>query len=301
LKLTFTSDLHVDVTVPNAKLIDCLVSELLRIDPDVFIIAGDIAAGLESYARTLEKFSPLKCQKLVVAGNHDIWVESKRKLKHGFDSSTKYHDLLPEICREYDFVYLGLEAFRIGNIGFVGSLGWYDYSFRNMSLDDRISRSMYVKGQYEYSMWMDKKYAWWLHDGARKSYRLDHGRHCKSDETVTTEMADSLKKQLLALPQDEITRIVAVLHHLPFREMVRHTGKLPWDFFSAYMGSQRLGEVLLGDRRVTHVLCGHTHFNKDITVGQVRTLCSPVGYAHEWPSGDLEQIARDRLQTLELD
>jgi len=48
-------------------------------------------------------------------------------------------------------------------------------------------------------------------------------------------------------------------------------------------------------------LCGHTHIDAEVVIEHVRALCHPVGYADEWPSNDLKEIARDRLYVLDLD
>jgi predicted phosphohydrolase len=301
MKLAFTSDIHVDFSQRNAELLPILVERAAEIAPDVFVIAGDIATQFELFAKTLAAFEDLKCAKLVVPGNHDIWIDSKRKLLKGIDSTCKYFDLLPDVCRDYDFVPLWMEPFCIGNIGFIGSLGWYDYSFRNPNFDDRITTKIYAEGRCGFSMWVDMRRAWWLRHSIDRLHKPRRDRLCKTDDEVCTEMIDSLTKQAQGLAPEDVSRIIAVIHHLPFSYMVKHINDLSWDFFSAFMGSVRIGEALLRDERITHALCGHTHRKVDVTFDHIHALTSPIGYFDEWGTTDARRHVADRLYVLDID
>ena len=92
------------------------------------------------------------------------------------------------------------------------------------------------------SRWMDGAYV-----------RLPHG-----DEEFTRLLAEKLDQHLQHLP-DQVGAVVACIHHLPFRQLVRRRGDPSWDFASAFLGSERFGEVLLRHPRVSHVYCGHSH------------------------------------------
>lgn len=301
MKIAFTSDLHADSSPANAAIIYLLVRAAVESRPDAFIIAGDIARRRELYAETLQRFSALACPKIITAGNHDIWVDSKNKLNKGIDSTRKYYEILPQICHEHGFIFLNTEPFILGGTAFVGGIGWYDYSFRNPRLDDTITAAMYAGGRYERLFWYDKEFAWWFRRRHEKVHELDRRQLCKSDRAVCDEMVDDLARQLAALPDTGLDRIVAVLHHLPFREMVRHINSPSWDFFSAFMGSEKLGAVLKTDRRISHAICGHTHSKIDLIRDGIRALCSPVGYLYEWRSDDYADRARDRLAIIEID
>ena len=53
-----------------------------------------------------------------------------------------------------------------------------------------------------------------------------------------------------------------------------------WDFAKAYLGSARLGELLLEFPNVTRALCGHSHFPAEATVGHIRA--TNVGSGYRW-------------------
>ena len=131
MKIAYTSDIHVDMSEANHGLIDALIDRLVSVKPDVFIIAGDISQSLEKIAETLDRFSKAPGRKMLVPGNHDIWIDSKSRLRQGIDSTVKYENLIPAVCSEFGFEFLPAGPITIGDIGFAGTMGWYDYSFRN--------------------------------------------------------------------------------------------------------------------------------------------------------------------------
>ncbi len=52
MKIAFISDLHVDSSPENLKLLDHLVERLGSLNPDTFIIAGDISASSQVFEKT---------------------------------------------------------------------------------------------------------------------------------------------------------------------------------------------------------------------------------------------------------
>ncbi len=300
MKIAYTSDLHTDYSDQNVELVPYLANRISEIAPDVFILAGDISSQRGILAETLAGFSELACAKLFVPGNHDVWYDSKRQLQLGFDSTKKYYDLLPLLCEDYGFIPIWVRPYSVGDCGFVGSIGWYDYSFRNPKFDDEISPQMYAEGRYGRSVWVDTRRAWWLREPVDKRRRMIRNRDCKTDRRVCTEMVESIRESLQCLPDDSIRRIIGVVHVVPFRQMVRHINDLSWDFFAAFMGSERLGAALGEDPRVSHVVCGHLHRKRTHDIAGIQVMSSPVGYPDEWISTDYRTVAEDSIGILDL-
>ena len=96
MKIAFISDLHVDSLPEPSHIVYAIRNRLLAIGPDVFIIAGDVAAHSQLFENTLRAFSELPCEKLLVPGNHDIWVETT-SLQKGIHSGIKYTEIIPQI------------------------------------------------------------------------------------------------------------------------------------------------------------------------------------------------------------
>lgn len=291
MKIAFISDLHVDSLPESSAVIDCIYKRLLSIKPDVFIIAGDIAARTQVFEKTLQAFSEIPCEKLLVPGNHDIWVESSA-LKKGIHSGVKYTEIIPQICSRNNFTFLGVEPCTIDGIGFAGTIGWYDYTLRNRAFDNLFSMDTYRKKHYENRFtWNDLKFAHWMdvHKNSRKG-----------DEVVAREMEVALETQIQSFSHKNINTIVVVTHHLPFQKMVIHPNRLPFDFFSAYMGSAGLGRTILDEPSVKYVICGHSHIKSSLTMDNLQALKSPLGYPREWETKDIQKLIEDRLSCIEI-
>jgi Icc-related predicted phosphoesterase len=292
MKIAFISDLHVDSSPQCFAVLDDLVHELTALRPDVFIIAGDVAASTVLFEKALRPFAGLPCHKLLVAGNHDIWVDSPAGLQQGIHSGVKYDEIIPGICERNGFAFLGETPRIIEGMGFAGTIGWYDYSLRNRAYDGTFPLDTYRAKHYgERFTWNDLKFARWMNDA---------GRRIKSDEEVAGEMEASLGKQLVQLTQQGITRTVVVTHHVPFREMILYPHLLPFDFFSAYMGSEGLGAVIASHPTVCQVICGHSHIKSSVVMDRFTAMKSPLGYYREWRTANRAQLLKERLTCVEI-
>jgi Icc-related predicted phosphoesterase len=292
MKIAFISDLHVDSSPQCLSVLDDLVHGLTTLEPDVFIIAGDIAASTVLFEKSLRSFVSLPCHKLLVAGNHDIWVDSPASLQQGIHSGVKYDEIIPGICERNGFTCLGAAPRVIEGIGFAGTIGWYDYSLRNKDFDGTFSLETYRNKHYgERFTWNDLKFARWMDDG---------GTRLKCDEEVAGDMESSLGKQLSLLNQKGIAKTVVVTHHVPFREMIFYPNLLPFDFFSAYMGSEGLGRVIASHQTVCQVICGHSHIKSAVVMDRFTAAKSPLGYYREWRTIDRDRIVQERLSWLEI-
>ena len=121
---------------------------------------------------------------------------------------------------------------------------------------------------------------------------------CSTYSEIAKRFERELQEQIDSI-RDQASRIVVVTHHIPFRECVIYHDELPWDFFSAFMGSEGLGEICVDEPLVTHAFFGHTHGESFETIHGVWAVCSPVGYLHD-PPRDLKEYARSRLKIIEL-
>jgi hypothetical protein len=206
----------------------------------------------------------------------------------------KYYQLLPALCRAAGVHPLWLEPYVLGEVAFCGSLGWYDYSLRNVELDTHITVQDYRRKTFQDLIWNDGRFVHWLaaetSDGTRK--RL-------SDEAITAHMVQALAQQLQDV-ESHVQHIVGVTHMLPFRSMMHYRHEARADYFGAFMGSVLLGEVWQSCPKVTLVLAGHTHRQITVQVGRMTAFTSPVGYARQWDGSPPYAVARDRLRVIDL-
>ena len=296
MRVAFTSDLHIDITTQNRRLLPYLVEEIERIAPDALVLAGDIANTLAGWGTALEAFQRLMIPKLIIPGNHDVWIESKRALDRAQDSAWKYNVALSASAAHHGFHYLPQHPLSVGDVWFVGSLGWYDYSLRDERLEGVIHLDEYKRGIFGSDVWNDARFAVWLREPNSNDWRTRELR--LSDIEICARMVESLQCDLEQIPS-EISKVAVALHTGPFLNCIQR--KPTPDFFDAYEGSIRLGEAL--SQYVTHrsvtVIAGHRHKHLDIMESGVRVLRSPVGYLNTF-KGDFRLKAAEVIGVVEL-
>ncbi len=273
MKIGLISDLHTDANPRNKDSITHLINAVKSEKLDVFVIAGDIAPHLTQLAEILNAFdkADIPCDKLFVPGNHDIWAIETPDV-----TSQQKCDIISQLCYEAGFHPLIHKPFIKENVGFCGTIGWYDYSFAPHGYN--FSHEDYAKKELMGAVWNDKRYAKWG----------------DTDKAVTRRFDKALAEHIDTVRQN-VSRIIVVTHHVPFRDCIQYPGELPADFFRAFMGSQRIGERCLTESLVTHVLFGHTHRQLDRDVRNVRAICAPIGYLHEPLPIALKDYVEQRL------
>ena len=128
MRIGITSDIHTDTSPANSRIVEYIADEARRAELDVFVICGDISPNIMALSATLGAFHDIgsNCKKLFVAGNHDIWLVG---LKETVTSHDKY-SLITALCGEHGFHHLGDSPVILGQVGFCGTIGWYDYSYK---------------------------------------------------------------------------------------------------------------------------------------------------------------------------
>lgn len=301
MRIAFTSDVHADVTARNTQLLPFLAQAVQAVAPDLFILAGDTANSLAELDRALSAFDGLSStRKLLIPGNHDVWIESKRALRHGKDSWHKYVTSIRQVCQQHRFHYLVGAPLVIDGVGFAGSLGWYDYSLSDPRLDSMYRPIDFERGKFQdasglVGFWNDAANAVWLSSPDATDWRLRSRR--LSNREVFGRIYELFSEDLAHVVQAHT--MLAVLHTCPFVEGIIR--KADPDPFDAYEGSTALGNLLAGlaEHRPVVAICGHRHQRIDTVIRGVRLVRSPVGYLK--PSDEsLDQIAASSIGVLEV-
>ncbi|HUS46859.1 MAG TPA: metallophosphoesterase [Phycisphaerae bacterium] len=261
MRVLITADLHYDIQRSRDP---CrrLAEEVCRLGGDALVLVGDTgAADLGPFRECLSLFAGFAGRKLLVPGNHCLWCSSDA------GSMERYEHLLPAAAAEEGFHVLDHGPVVLEKVGLVGSIGWYDYSLKDESLGipEAFYRAKIAPGaahctgeQAELieahrgrltdrqlaivSRWMDGRYV----------------RLGMSDEEFVALLTDKLARQLEEL-SPRVDRIVAFVHHLPFRDLVPQGRPDRFAFAAAFMGSERIGRALLACGKVAYVYCGHSH------------------------------------------
>jgi predicted phosphohydrolase len=286
LRIAYTSDLHVDISQRNWELIPYLGKVLKIIDPDVFVIAGDVSPELGDLEYVLDCFAGLHCIKLFVPGNQDIWVLSEEMQEKGHDSYEKYYFYLPEACRRNGFVPLWMEPVIHEGIGFAGSIGWYDHAGPGTESAAFPRDTHYLLD----SVWNDMRWACWSDISMMMEGRLWPAR--RPDAEVAREFNLRLDQDIEAFNRDPLISEVVVVTHYP-----------PFDVLSVegvpFPGSRDMAGILFSHEKVTISISGHIHDKRDLLVRGIRAVRCPVGYL-KWEQRKYQDMVKDCLEVIHL-
>jgi 3',5'-cyclic AMP phosphodiesterase CpdA len=287
MRLLVTADLHYNHPRSRA-LADDLIDRMNAAGGDVLLLVGDTAvpAG-DALEQCLSRFD-FPGPKLFVAGNHELWTR-------GDDSYQLWNEILPARVRALGWRWLETEPFVTPTLAIVGSVGWYDYAFARPELG--IPRRFYERKVspgaaerfVEFSTLFEPSDD--IAPAARDVVaRWNDGKFIKlhrPDEVFLEELLARLETQLQALAG--VPRVVAAIHHLPFAELLPPPHSAQWDFAKAYLGSPRLGQLLLRFANVRQVFCGHSHLPARVCVGAIEAV--NIGSGYRWKTFETVDVS----------
>jgi len=287
MRLLVTADLHYNHAVSQPRAIE-LIDKMNQAGGDVLLLVGDTAvADGDWLEKCLSRFK-FSGPKLLVAGNHELWTK-------GTDSAAIHASLLPARAAALGWKCIESDPFVAGDIVVVGSVGWYDYSFAspNLGIPHRFYQHKISPGAAEHLGLFPELFSPSedITETARQTMaRWNDGKFVKlgrSDEQFLGELLRRLDLQLSAIPA-HYTAICAI-HHIPFRELLPpHRGQ-QWDFARAYLGSDKIGQLLARHETIRRVFCGHSHWPVTAQIGNIHAVNVGSGYrAKTFWSGDVE-------------
>ena len=265
MRIIVTADLHYDVARSKAPA-EGIAREICAAGGDILLVVGDcVSTDLAMFDRLFSCFEDFKGPRLLVAGNHELWTAP------GCDSMQRYETELHEACDRNGIHYLDAAPYVAGDVAFVGSVGWYDYSFRSAQLDIPLrfyehkvapgAAAHFEKHRHLLAETDDIPAAAreittrWM-DGVRVKLPV-------TDIEFTQKLVEKLRLHLEAV-HAEVDRVVAAVHHLPFAEFVPQSIIPNWEFANGFMGSPLFGETLLGYSKLRNAFCGHSHQYKRV-------------------------------------
>jgi predicted phosphodiesterase len=236
VKIAATCDIHYDllVSAQQRREFDQFIGALAAERPDVLILAGDVVGlGWNKLGECLERFAGVSPVRLMVFGNHDHWCADRRSLPHLQE--------LAEVVVASGFRLLDHGPEVIAGVGFAGNSLWYDYSLA--AVPAAPGDSYVTKVFAGRLVWNDAQFI-----GLEVS-----------DGEYSRRLLARLDQDLLAI-ETRSSQIVAVTHHVGFRELLQpHETEPGREFCVAFMGTARLGDLLLSRPKVRVHVCGHSH------------------------------------------
>jgi predicted phosphohydrolase len=281
MNIAIISDLHYPVFTRSLEELD---SHPWR-EADVLVLAGDLVNNFneDHLNEVLKYFSSFPGEKLFVAGNHELWDSMV------YETADIYRDKIRLLTDEYRFFYLDHSPYEVSNVCFVGNIGWYDYSFapKSFPLPDGLIILEEDNPENQYSFketnkrWEDlgpddfqrKRLAWKVNGKLCLAAWNDRTfvRWGLRDEEFLGRCLERLRQDLEEVSR-KIDQIVVVTHHLPFPELVEKPDTIERAFGNAFMGSRKMGEVIREFPRVKMVICGHSHREQRIRIGNIDVL-----------------------------
>jgi predicted phosphodiesterase len=276
MRLLVTADIHYNQ--PRSRVLaDELIGQMNGIEADALLLLGDTASPHQDFLeQALSKFH-FAGPKLFVAGNHELWTL-------GSDSYSLFKETLPTRIRSLGWHWLEDSPFLLGDVAIVGSVGWYDYSFAwpPLGIPERFYHAKISPGAAErfdeFATLFQKCDD--IPPLSRELFaRWNDGRYVKlgrDDSAFLDELLASLETQLSAL--SHMAKIVVATHCVPSEVLLPPTTRLQWDFARAFLGSRRMGELFSRFGNVSKILCGHSHYPVESSIGPIHAINIGSGY-----------------------
>lgn len=243
-KLAVVSDLHADINRFTTEDLAQLLSVLKEKKADRLHFAGDLANKVEK-AQAIVAYFEQYLPTTFNWGNHEM------------------ADLTAAEIEDYpNPAFLNQKALALNQkTVLVGYNGWYDYRFSTLKDKEKIEA---IKRLYWYDRVIKRE---------------------ESDQKVDAQLQKRLKKLLDALKKAD-RKVILATHFVPKKEFIVYQTdpKLKrWNELNAFLGSEKLGELLDHYDNLEQVVFGHTHRRfDDKKINGTRYSCRPFGYFFEW-------------------
>lgn len=289
MRIASVSDLHVDY-LGNHPVIDAMVDRVRSEKIDVLVLAGDLSSDVTKTLKLIARMANVASHVVFVPGNHDLWTPLEGAANFNANKTDTwflYREVYPEACHQLKIHYLPNEPLLLGKNAVVGTCGWYDYSFAS-SENNQIKSDHFSRGNFSGLQWAD---------ATRTCFRDKNGDRMKEPDIVQT-MVDDLLAQLKSVPKD-VDNIIGISHFLPFKELLEEKTSPIWAYITAFLGSNLIGEAFKTDTRVKNIIYGHTHTPREMKLGDINLISTPLGYPKEW-FGTPEAVAISRMAIIDI-
>jgi hypothetical protein len=286
MRLLVTADIHINHRRSRPLALE-LIQRMNAAGGDALLVIGDTAvADGDELEQCLSRFT-IPGPKLFLCGNHELWTREA-------DGHQLFTHDLPRRIAALGWRWLETEPLVIGATAIVGTIGWYDYSFASprLAIPRRFYAAKISPGAAAYLGRRDLE-----PDAADVSAearalvaRWNDGKFVKlgrSDEAFVEECAARLESQLAALAH--VPEVLVATHTVPFRELLPPPRYSQIEFAKAYLGSERLGDVIRRFSNVRRAFCGHSHFRAEARIGGMTAVS--LGSSYRWKTFEVVDLS----------
>lgn len=257
MRIAYTSDIHLHRSLLSATVVRNMAKDIANDCPDIVAICGDLAdQDISNYRQCCEIFASIGKPVFVVPGNHDVWAKS------GYSSMQLLETVLPKITKEAGCYWLPRHPAVINNVGFAGSIAWYDYSDSPNEINLQVHK-------WEISRDGEKVDWPWIDTDASSRFR----QHLESDVKMLEKKG---VKKIVCLTHVPLLYTQAI-NTLAFR------GIQP-----EYYSNPPTGRMILKHPSVKLVLSGHIHAPTNIKISNTRFMTGQSDYGK--PAYDIVEI-----------
>lgn len=280
MKITALSDIHYSERTRGR--LEPMLDDLLKQDISIVVLAGDIAdispqdAMLRECLSLFEGFQ----HRLYVPGNHELWEDGNR----GEINTFHRYKNLGNIVKDQGFHCLDFSPVIIGDIGFVGNMGWYDYSFHQKESPVDGLKIIREGVENDWSSLTERdletrKVVVSVNGGKPEEFEMFENRYIDigisgnsySDREFSEYLLKSFENQL-DIVSEQVGKIVCVSHIVPHISIPGIQHDLFLAMLKPYMGCTALGELFLREKfrdKISAVIHGHWHIKGRKTVGGI--------------------------------
>lgn len=219
------------------------VSTLSSVDytDDILILAGDVTDDLNLLGSCFLQLSNIFLKVLFVPGNHDLWISRDKSL----NSIEKYRRIC-ELAKENS---ISMQPFHSHSLSIVPLFGWYDFSFGSP-----CSKLM--------DTWNDFRNCDWPND----MQPLDINHYFLEKNEAHLRIVNQL--------------VISFSHFLPRIDLMPFYIPQHYHYIYPALGSVLLEKQIRVLKPNIHVY-GHSHVNRDVTLGGIHYINNAFGYPSE--------------------
>ncbi len=210
-----------------------MAERMMKERPDVLILAGNLGVGATHFADALTLFDGADCQRLLIAGNQDLWCPVDR-----IQSDELWASHLPAAADQHGFHWLEGGNIILDEIGFCGTLAWYDYSGRDAELGYSAEQYEELKGLVS----EDARFIQWHY----------------TDRQFSAMLAAAFADRLHTLVHRGDVTDVVVVTFFPVFGLAKYidANDIQARFRSAFESNINLGRIIAPKEKVRYVISG---------------------------------------------